>query len=172
MTFQTNVISAELTDEALNNSIASIKQVESNVSFALTYPVDDRITLPRIGPKIVEFTEKAYEYMDKNPQLKPDFIDGVEFGKDVKLTRQVQILRNHLVPLVEKLNNTHSISAAEAYMAARLFYHHVKNAAKANIPGASAIAEELGKLFDRRPSVAAAQKAKAKEKAAGEASAV
>lgn len=57
-------------------------------------------------------------------------------------------------------------------MAARLVYHHIKNAALANVPGASAIAEELGKLYDRKPSEATLQKRKAKEKAANAASAV
>lgn len=172
MTLQTNIISAELTDEALNNSVASIKQVESNLSFALTYNVEDRVTLARIGPKIMEFTEKSYEYMVKNPQFKPEFIDEAEFRKDVTLSRKVQILSNHLVPLVEKLNTTHAVAASEAYMAARLFYHHVKNAARANVPGASAIAEELGKLYDRKPSETTLQKKKAKEKAASEGSAL
>jgi len=172
MTFQTNVISAELTDEALNNSVACVKQVETIIGFALTYNVEDRVTLARIGPKIMDFSEKGYEYMVKNPQLKPDFVNEVEFQKDVTLSKKLQILRNHLVPLVEKLNNTHALAASEAYMAARLFYHHVKNAAKANVPGASAIAEELGKLYDRKPSEATIQKRIAKEKAASENSAV
>jgi len=170
MAFQTNIISAELTDEALNNSVACVKQVESIIGFALTYNVEDRVTLARIGPKIMDFSEKGYEYMEKNPQFKPDFLNAAEFEKDLKLSRKLQILRNHLVPLVEKLNNTHALAASEAYMAARLFYHHVKNAAKANVPGASAIAEELGKLYDRKPSETTLQKRKAKAKAANEGS--
>jgi len=36
---------------------------------------------------------------------------------------------------------------SEAYSSARIFYHHVKNAARGNIPGASAIAKELSKRF-------------------------
>ncbi len=167
MTFQTNIISAELTDEALNNSVAGIKQVESNLSFALTYNVEDRVTLARIGPKIMDFSEKCYEYLVKNPQFKPEFLDEVEFKKDVDLSKKLQILRNHLVPLVEKLNNTHAVAASEAYMAARLFYHHIKNAARANVPGASAITEELSKLYDRKPSEKTLQKKKSLENTAG-----
>lgn len=59
------------------------------------------------------------------------------------------------------------ISASEAYMAARLFYHHIKNAARANVPGASAITEELSKLYDRKPSEKTLQKKKSLENTAG-----
>jgi len=154
MTLVTNLISAELTDEALNSSVESIKKVESNVGFALTLKKEDAATLAKVGPKILEFTEKAYEYAVKNPKLKPDFLDLTEFQKDYLLSKKLQILRNHLVPLTEKLNDTFTASASEAYMAARLFYHNVKNAARANVPGASAIADEMSKLYDRKSSSA------------------
>ncbi len=158
MTLVTNLISAELTDEMLNSSVESIKKVESNIGFALTLKKEDAATLAKVGPKILEFTEKAYEYAVKNPQLKPEFLDLAEFQKDYLLSKKLQILRNHLVPLAEKLNDTFATSASEAYMAARLFYHHVKNAARANVPSASAIANEMAKLYNRRSPSSAKKK--------------
>ena len=158
MTLQTNLISAELSDDDLNSSVESIKQVESKVGFALTLKKEDAATLAKVGPKILEFTEKAYEYAVKNPNLKPDFVDLAEFQKDYLLSKKLQILRNHLVPLTEKLVDTYTAAASEAYMAARLFYHHLKNAARANVPGASAMVDEMAKLYERTSSSRAKKK--------------
>jgi hypothetical protein len=56
---------------------------------------------------------------------------------------------DHLVPLVDKIKDTYALVSSEAYSGSRVAYHNIKNAAKMNIPGASAIADELGKLFKR-----------------------
>jgi hypothetical protein len=50
---------------------------------------------------------------------------------------------------VDKIKDTYALVSSEAYSGSRIAYHHFRNAAKMNVPGASAIADELGILFKR-----------------------
>lgn len=142
-----NLISTNLTPEEHTAAVDAVKAVEALLPFAVTLPPDEKDALPGTGVKNNEFISKAYEYAKKNPDLVPQFLDMAEFEKDAILTGQLQVLKDHMVPLLDKLSDTHMLAGSEAYNAARVFYHHVKNAAKMNVPGASAIAKELGKRF-------------------------
>jgi hypothetical protein len=147
MSVNFNLISASLSDEDRESVINSIKAIESMIPFAVTLPAEEKLAMPGIGVKTVEFIDKSYEYASKNPGLVPQFLDMAEFEKDAYLARQLQSIMHHLVPLVDKLSDTYALVGSEAYSSARVFYHHTKNAARANIPGASSIAKELGKRF-------------------------
>jgi len=147
MSVNFNLISASLSDEDHGSIIESIKSIEAKLPFTVTLPREQKATMPGIGIKTVDFIDTTYEYAVKNPDLSPAFIDLEEFGKDARLTKQLQVLMDHLVPLVGKLRDTHSMVGTEAYSSARSFYHYLKNASRANVPGASAIAKELGKRF-------------------------
>jgi hypothetical protein len=149
MSVNYNLISAELSAEDQAAIINSVKGIEALLPFAITLPSDERATFPGVGINRIAFCEKAYEYAVANPELAPSYLNMAEFEKDAKLVKQLQALTNHLVPLVDKLKDTWSVVGAEAFNSARVFYHHVKNAASANVPGASAIAKELGKHFKK-----------------------
>ncbi|MCP5047531.1 MAG: hypothetical protein GY940_10190 [bacterium] len=150
MSVNYNLLSGTLTEEAQAGALGGIKTVEANIApIAITLPTEEKISLARVGAKITEFNEKAFDYMEKNPEFKPAYIDMEEYGNDVKSAAQLKELMNHLVPLADKIKDSYAVAASEAYSTSRVIYYHVKNAAKANIPGASAIAKELGKLFHR-----------------------
>lgn len=147
MSVNFNLISTSLSDEAHAAIIDSIKAIETQIPFAVTLPTEEKLTLPRMSMKTIDFIEKAYEYAVKNPSLVPQFLDMAEFEKDAKLSKQIQIIMNHLVPLLDKLSDTFALVGTEAYSSSRIFYHHIKNASFANVPGASAVHKELGKTF-------------------------
>ena len=147
MSVNFNLISTSLSDEAHAAVIDSIKAIETQIPFAITLPVEEKVALPGVGIKTVEFIDKTYEYALKNPTLVPQFLDMVEYEKDTKLTTQLRTIMNHLVPLVDKINDTLALVGSEAYSSSRIFYHHVKNAARGNVPGASSVAKELSKRF-------------------------
>ncbi len=152
MTLETNLISVELTDEVVTTAIDGVKQAETVLAFTKTIQTEDKVSLAKVGPKELDFCRKAHEYGLKNPQLTPQYLDLNELGKDITVAEKMMMVSNHMTPLTNRVNDTASIAGAEAYLSARTFYHHVKNAAKVNVPGASAIAKELGKFYDK-PSV-------------------
>ncbi len=144
-----NLISATLAPEDQGTVIDNIKSIEALLPFAVTLPTEVKMGLARAGVKKVDFIDKSYDYLVKNPNLSPNYLDMAEFEKDAVLLKQLQEVMNHLVPLVNKLSDTYALVGSEAYNAARVFYHHAKNAARINVPGASAIAKELGKHFQQ-----------------------
>ncbi|MCX6582156.1 MAG: hypothetical protein NT166_18455 [Candidatus Aminicenantes bacterium] len=147
MSVNFNLISATLDEDVHAGIITDVKAIEAKLPFAVTLPTEEKVSMRGIGLKSMDFMDKCYEYAVKNPELSPKHINMVEFEKDLKLAKQLQVLMQHLVPLVDKLKDTHMIVTYEAYNAARSFYQHMKNAANSNIPGTSAIAKELGKRF-------------------------
>lgn len=149
MSVNFNLISAELAEVDHTSIIDSVKGIEALLPFALTLPQEEKEALQGVGVIRIDFTEKAYEYAAKNPELVPSFLDLAEFAKDAKLFKQLRVVMDHLIPLMDKLKDTYAVVGAEAYHAGRAFYHHVRNAAQSNVPGASAVARELGKHFKR-----------------------
>lgn len=147
MSVNFNLISAELTDENHAAIINGVKGIEALIPFAVTLPTEVKATLTGAGPTRIDFASKTYEYLLKNPLLQPGYMDMAEFEKDINMTKKLQDVLNHLIPLVNKLSDTFTLAGTEAYSSSRVAYHHVKNAASANVPGASAVAKELGKLF-------------------------
>ena len=149
MSVNFNLISNVFTDEEHNTLITGVKGIESLIPFAVTLPKEEKQALAGVGLKRLDFSVKTYEYVVKNPEMKPGFMDMAEYGKDITLSQQLQALLDHLVPLVDKIKDTYALVSSEAYSASRAAYHNFKNAAQMNVPGASAIADELGKLFKR-----------------------
>ena len=147
MTYEQNMISATMDDAVHASIITDVKGIESKMPWAITLPIEERRSMATVGLKNIDFISKCLEYAEKNPELPPQYLDMVEFGKDVRLLKQLQNLMQHFVPLMDKLKDSYAVLGAEAYNSARLFYHHVKNAVKANIPGASSIARELAKRY-------------------------
>ena len=147
MSVNFNLVSATLSDEDHGSIINSIKAIESLIPFAVTLPADEKVSMPGIGVKTIEFIDKSFEYASKNPNLVPQFLDMGEYEKDTKLVKQLQLVMDHLVPLTAKLSDTFALVGAEAYGSSRIFYHHTKNAARGNVAGASAVAKELSKRF-------------------------
>ena len=142
-----NRISATLSSEEVEAAIAGIKGVEAALPFSVTLQKDERQSLPKVGAKAMEFCKQAYNYADKNPELVPGFIDMAEFKGDIDLVESLQKILDHLGPATGKVKHSISLAKTDCYTAARHIYSSAKYAAKGGVPGASVIAEELGKLF-------------------------
>jgi len=149
MSVNFNLISAVLAEADHTSIIDSVKGIEALLPFALTLPPEEKESFQGVGVLRIDFTQKAYEYAVKNPDLVPAFLDLAEFEKDATLFKQLRGVMDHLVPLMDKLKDTYAVVGAEAFHAGRAFYHHVRNAAQSNVPGASAVAKELAKHFKR-----------------------
>ncbi len=121
MSVNFNLISAVLTDEDHELNISSVKDIEARLPFALTLPAEEKSSLHGVGAIRVEFTDKTYEYALKNPHLVPSYLDITEFGNDTKLLKQLQVEMDHLVPLVDKLKDTHALVASETYSAGSIW---------------------------------------------------
>ncbi len=145
---QENRISVKITDEDKTTITNAIKIIENTLKphlIALT--PDERQFLPKAGDKTVAFLNKTKEFMEKNPDLTPSFIDTDEYLIDLKATEELNGFYTVLNQIVSMLNDSMMLSASEAYVTALSYYGNAKNAAKMNIPGAKEVYEELSKRF-------------------------
>lgn len=146
-----NRLSAEITPEAMTAILDHVKGIETQLGgFAVSLSTKEKRTMNGVGVKTQEFMDKVLEYAEKNPDLVPSYIDLAELRRDIELTRNLWALQKHILPILGRVNDTMAVSGDDAYAVSRLFYHHIKTVANANLPGAATIAKELGELF-RRP---------------------
>ncbi len=147
MSTKKNWISAALSGEEVETAITGLKSVEAALPFAETLKKKERMSLPKVGLERMDFNKKAYELASRNPDLVPPYIDMAEFKKDLDLSEALDKILYHMVPLTNKLKDTSNLAKVDSYENGRMIYHYAKTMADAGFPGASAVADELGKLY-------------------------
>jgi hypothetical protein len=100
-----------------------------------------------MGPKTLNFVEKAHEYAHENPNLVPNYLEMAEFDTDFTDAHGLWTLHNRIAQLEEGINDTQMTAGSEAYQAALIFYNSAKVAATQGIAGAKAVYEQLKKRF-------------------------
>lgn len=143
---------------SLSISAADLKEIQVAIEtlkikllpHLLALTIDEKMHLAKMKDKTIAFVTKAYEHGMQNPKLVPNYVDFTELKKDLDA---VELLRQLLYPLEEIAQNTEdtmTVAGSEAYTAALAFYDSVKVAAKAGVPGAMTIVNDLKVRFDYR----------------------
>jgi len=115
--------------------------------YLLALTPDEKHELPKMGPKTLNFVEKAHEYAHANPNLVPPYLNMAAFDADFTDAHGLWNLNNRIRQLADGVLDTQMIAGSEAYQAALVFYNSVKVAASQDITGAKAVYEELKKRF-------------------------
>jgi hypothetical protein len=146
-----NRISLQIPDEDVQAVRAAIQVLQERlVPHLIDLDAEERKVLPKMGTKTVEFVDKAFHYAEANPQLKPAFIDLMEFGRDLDAVNLLLSLQRPLAQVADMVDDSLMLAGSEAYAAALTFYQATKAAAKLNIPAAGTIADDLSQQFASR----------------------
>jgi len=135
---------------AATESVAKLKTALTPYLISLT--PDERQELPKMKDKTIGFVTKVIGYISTNPEFAPPYLNTSEMTKDLAA---VNALNNFLKPLqqiIAGLDDTVMEAGSEAYVAALSYYNSVKQAAKANIPNAKTIYEDLKERFPQKSS--------------------
>jgi len=111
---------------------------------------EDRGGLPKMGDKTVAFVQKAVDYMRDNPELIPGYLDHQEMERDLGAVDRLGEFLRPLSQLAAGLDDSMMAAGSEAYATALAYYQAVKVAARLRVPGAEAIAADLGERFPGR----------------------
>ncbi len=103
--------------------------------------------LAKMGDKTMAFVEKAIVHMEQNPSLVPTYVDVAECKKDIEGVSMLREFNNPLEQITEMVSESMMLCGSEAYTASLAFYNAVKGAAKAKVPGAEVIYNDLRKRF-------------------------
>ncbi|WP_317930293.1 hypothetical protein [Halioxenophilus sp. WMMB6] len=106
-----------------------------------------RRELPKMGPRSIDFVEKAQEYSAKYPNLIPAFLSQTLFDNDMKAVSILRDLQRTMRPLADSIDDSLLLAGSEAYQAALIFYRSVKMAADQDELGAKTVRDDLATRF-------------------------
>lgn len=143
-----NRISAEMTQEDIDEVMAAIDTIKKKLPFLVTLSKKEMKGLPKAGAKARDFSTKSLEVAKQNPDIMPRGFDIDEMGKDVELFNKFEPVYLALTKLMESVECTHTLIRIEAYVAALMVYTQVKLMGKTL--GLEATTDLLGELFARK----------------------
>ncbi|MFH1213082.1 MAG: hypothetical protein V1681_03275, partial [Candidatus Neomarinimicrobiota bacterium] len=95
------------------------------------------------------FVNKMVAHTDTNPEIVPAYVSLDELKIDVTAGNALTEIFNIMTQTMGPLADTITLCSSEAYQACLKIYGHVKELAKANVPGMQAILDDLKVFFAR-----------------------
>ena len=106
--------------------------------------------LPKMGDKSYAFVTKALEYLKVPGTPMPPYTNVPELETDLNGYETIRQILQIAMPTIDLLQDTMLLSGSEAYVAALAYYSYIKGAAKAGVPGAQTILDDLSARFQGR----------------------
>jgi len=117
--------------------------------YLLALTPTERQEILKMGPKTLDFVEKAHGFAHTNPNVVLPFLDLDAFDADFADANGIWNLYTQARQIVDGLYDTQMIAGGEAYQSALLMYKSARAAAAQDIPGAKTVYDELKKCFPR-----------------------
>jgi hypothetical protein len=147
-----NLISIQFTAAELliiDNALTAIEGVFAGKVVNLT--PEQRQQYGRIGNNTENWIVKVKGYMDGNPTLIPNYIDKAEHDKDYASRKDIQPRLNRLTSVFEALDDTQKLMSSDLWHNSIAFYRNLKIASQQNVPGSTAIYNDLKTQFPSGP---------------------
>ena len=140
---EVNIPEADMSE--INKAITTLN--EKLLPHLVNLSPGDRLELPKMGDKTVAFVTKSISHMEENPNLIPKYLEVDPVKVDLAAIETLRKILSALKNLADMADDTMLLSGSEAYVAALAFYNYIKGAARANVPGAEMIYNDLKKRF-------------------------
>ncbi|PXX96183.1 hypothetical protein DF185_20605 [Marinifilum breve] len=131
--------------EAIETNLTGLKTELSTLLIALS--PKQKKDLPKLGEHMMDFVERSYEGVGKNPTLAPSYIKMDEVKVDMEAWKLLHSIARDLEQLVSMLNDTATLCGSEAYSSMLSFYNYIKQASKDGVPGAKPLYDGLKHYF-------------------------
>jgi len=149
---QKNEISLNIPSDLKDKISKSIQDLNADLKpILISLTPDQRGTIPKMGDKTLAFVKKTAVYAVSRPQFVPAYLNVEDMKVDIAACEDLLPILAEIETLHSALEDTIMLSGSEAYIAALMYYHSVKTAAKNNIQDAEDIARDLGERFPYYP---------------------
>lgn len=142
-----NRLSTTLTEAKRAKIEDLLGQLNTELDFTVGFTTEERQALPKMNDGNQPFVEDALAGMKQVPDIFPAYVKADELQKDYDLFMQIGPLVTSLLTLGEKLLDTQILAGSEAYVTALMIYRLAEAAAKAGLPGADVLYQQLRKRF-------------------------
>jgi hypothetical protein len=137
-------------DDILNQVKGNLNNCkEILLPYVLPLTPSERHSMLKMGDKTLSFVEKAFDFANENPNLRPPLLDMNEFFIDKSDATGLRPILNLSRQLEEYISDTEMVAGSEAYQLSLSFYNMVKLLASQDFPGAKAVYEELKQFFHK-----------------------
>lgn len=143
-----NRISATLQEADRQAALEAIQTIETKLAFLESLTPDERREMPKMGDKSVAFVRKSVEMAQTGADYLPGAFDIPGFKADLDLFDALLPIRQRVVRLQEKIEDTMTLLGSDLYVAALDHYAAAKRNGKA--AGLDDLMTMLGKRFIRR----------------------
>lgn len=110
---------------------------------------EQKKALPKANTRFMAFVNKMVAHTGTNPEIVPSYVSLDELKIDVAANNALTEILNIMTQTMDPLADTITLCGSEAYQACLKIYGHVKELAKANVPGMQAILDDLKPFFAR-----------------------
>lgn len=143
-----NLLDITMTDPQLTQFRDGITQAQDAAPFLIGLTTEQRQTIPKIAAGNLNFVQDSLSAMQDNSDMLPAYMNNSNLATDLTLYQQLDPLVQLVGQLYEKLRDTQMMAGSEAYISALAFYRMVEAAAKAGLPGADTVYEQLKQRFE------------------------
>lgn len=145
-----NLISIEVTAQEATDLTQALTVIENFMKAKLiSLTPEQRKEYGRVGDGRINWLNKANDFMVANPDTVPPFIDIAENTKDRLASQAINPILSKITTLNTAFEDTMIVMLNDMYYNALTYYKNVQVLAKNNVPGASAIYDELKKEFEK-----------------------
>lgn len=142
-----NKISAQFTEEDLNEVLQAINLIRQKLPFLVKLSAGDKKSTAMLDDGRAPFATKALDYASREASISPNPLLLQEAKIDSNLYGKLQTVDRELGRLSEMVSDTKMLAGAELYEFARVVYKMAKISASIGTPGTQSIVEDLGRLY-------------------------
>jgi len=147
-----NLASVTLTEEQKTAIRGALDALDSQVKpLLISLSPDQKKEIAKASIRMTPFINRVVGFTDTNGEFVPRYMDVAELKVDVIAVNTLTEFRDRLRQILGLLDDTIMLSGSEAYMAALHYYNAVKQSAKAKVPAAQVIYDELKVYFAKTP---------------------
>ncbi len=141
-----NLISAEITEEAIGTAKIKIEELKQSLPFLIAIPAGEKQRKRTMGQKSVEYVSLALRGASNFEQYLARSFNTEEFRKDAALVSKLWEIRVPLAALLESVDDTIFAASSDAMKSADEVYRSMKDAARKDA-SVKLLVEEMKKRF-------------------------
>lgn len=146
-----NQVNYDIPQEVIDSVTKKLNECKEELApYMQGLTAEDRQDLFKMGDKTVATVQKVESYTVTNPEFIPNYMDVVEFKRDVKIVNQLKPVEDLAKQLVVDVSDTSMLAGSEALGQALFYYGQVREADSKGVPSSRAVYEDLQPRFSRK----------------------
>lgn len=140
-------LTAVLSPEQMADILQKLAEIQAILPEGVALRPSDRQKLLKLGRKSTQFVQRTIEIAQQNPELVPAYVDRPSMEMSYQLYNQMLTIIATVEQVGRKVTDVMLTSGNQAQTSSMSCYHGIKNASKANIPGAQPVYDALKTRF-------------------------